>query len=169
MRTLCCLAVLAVCSPAPAQQPGTVVTPKNGKFSVRFPGKPTETTKSTKTDLGTLKVYIGTYSQADGATFAASFVELPADAAKPEARDTLFDGAIKGLRKDGNEVSRKEIEIGKDKEKGREVFIERGKQQMRYWVVVRESRLIQIGAIGTGDFIKGKEATAFLESLEFAK
>jgi hypothetical protein len=40
---------------------------------------------------------------------------------------------------------------------------------MRYRLALKNDRLIDVGVIGTADFVKSKDATAFLESLEFAK
>lgn len=154
-------ALLCFALPASAEE---TVSPKDGKFSVRFPSKPKENTQTVKTDAGRVKVYTATYAQPDGGTFVATFAELPGD-----TPDALLDGAIKSLSKDAKSVDRKDIEIGKDKEKGREVVIDKGKQQIRYRLVVRENRLIQVGVIGSADFIKGKGATAFLDSLDFTK
>jgi hypothetical protein len=150
-----------------ADPPGEVVQPKDGHFAVRFPGKPKEATQTTKTDIGTLKIYTATYALPDGSIYLASFTEFPADVVKADFRGTLFDGVVKGLKgKDGIVVGpEKEIEIGK--EKGREVLIDKGKVQSRYRMVVKDNRLIQIAALGTGEFVTGKEATAFLDSFEF--
>jgi len=165
---LACSVLLLLVIPASGQPES--VTVKEGRFSVRFPGRPKENTQSTKTDAGTVKLYTATYALPDGSIFISSSAEFPSDVVKAEFRDKLFDGVIKGLTgKDGTEVSRKDIEIGKDKEKGREVLIDKGKQQTRYRIVVKDGRLIQVGVVGAGDFIKSKDAAAFLDSLEFTK
>jgi hypothetical protein len=149
-----------------ADPPGELVQPKDGHFAVRFPGKPKEATQSVKTDLGTLKVNTATYALPDGSIFLASYTEYPAEAVKPEVRGTLFDALIKGLAgKDGKAFDQREIDIGK--EKGREVKIDKGKVQARYRMVVKDNRLIQLGALGAGEFATGKDATAFFDSLEF--
>lgn len=156
-------ALLCFVFPASGQQPE--YAPKDGKFSVRFPGKPKENTQTVKTDAGRVKVFTATYAQSNGNTFVATFAEISTD-----SRDALLDGAIKGLiGKDGKEVSRMDAEIGRGKEPGREVIIEKGKNQMRYRLAVKGDRLIEVGVIGTSDFVKSRDATAFLESLEFAK
>jgi hypothetical protein len=164
---LCLLPLTVVLAlPGEVDAPGGLVHPKNGGFSIRFPGKPKESTQSTSTPVGKLSIYTATFALPDGSVFLASFAEFPAEAVKPDVRGTLFDGVVKGLTaKNGKAVSEKEIEIGK--EKGREVLIDKGKQQMRFRLVVKDNRLIQFAAIGAGEFIKSREATAFLDSLEF--
>ena len=150
-----------------ADPPGVLVQPKDGGFTVRFPDKPKEATQTASTAIGKLNVYTATYALPDGSVYLASYTEFPANAVKPEVRKTLFDGVVKGLKgKDGNVVGEeKELDIGK--EKGREVVIDKGKVQSRYRMVVKDNRLIQLAAIGTGEFITGKDATAFLDSFEF--
>ena len=156
--------LLSTCLVQPAD---VLVQPKDGHFAIRFPGKPKENTQSVKTELGTLKVYTATYALPDGSIYLASFTEFPADAVKPDFRGTFFDGAVSGLKgKDGKVVSEMKIEIGKDKIEGREVLIDKGKQQTRYRMVVKENRLIQIGLVGIGEFATGKDATAFLDSFK---
>jgi hypothetical protein len=152
--------------PDPSDAPGQRVQPKNGGFTIRFPGKPKENTQSTSTPVGKLSIYTATFALPDGSVFLASFTQFPAEAVKPEVRGTLFDGVVKGLTgKNGKAVSVKEIEVGK--EKGREVLIDKGKQQMRFRLVVKDNRLIQLAAIGAGEFISSREAAAFLDSFEF--
>ena len=152
MRSFALLAILLLPNIGWAQKPEVVFQPKGGHFAIRFPGKPKENTQSLKTDLGTLKVYTATYALPDGNVYLVSFTEFPAEAVKPALRGTLYDGVVKGI---------------KGKEKGREVVVDKGKQQTRFRVVVKDDRLFQIALVGTGEFATGKEATAFLDSFEF--
>ena len=150
-----------------ADPPGELVQPRDGHFRIRFPGKPKENTQSAKTEIGTLKVYTATFALADGSVFLASFTEFPADKIKPETHATLLDGARDGLKgKDGTVVSDKSIEVGPDKVPAKEIKIDKGKQQTRFRLLVKDNRLIQHATVGTGDFVTGKEATAFLDSFE---
>ena len=111
-------------------------------------------------------MFTATYAFEDGGVLAASYTTFPDDAVKAAGRKALLDGAVKGLLgKNGKLLSEKEIDIGT--EKGREVLIDRGKQRLRYRLTVKDNRLIQVGVVGSRDFVEGKEATAFLESLHF--
>jgi hypothetical protein len=144
---------------------GEKYAPKDGHFTVRFPGKPKESKQSTKTETGTLDVVTATYAFADGNVYVASYTKFPAEVVKPEVRGTLFDGVVKGLKgKDGTVTSEKEIEIGS--EKGREVLIDKGKAIARYRILVKDDRLIQLGAVGMAPFATARDATVFFESLE---
>src|SRR6185437_7705706 len=165
--TLALPLLLAFAVPAWADSPpGQVVQPEDGQFSVRFPGRPKESKQKTKTDLGNLTVFTATYAFEDGGVLAASYTTFPDDAVKAAGRKTLLDGAAKGLLgKNGKLLGDKEIDIGMDK--GREVSIDRGKQRLRYRLTVKDNRLIQVGVVGSRDFVDGKEAAAFLESLRF--
>src|SRR5262249_44524083 len=111
---------------------------KDGRYSAHFPGKPKETTQATKSPLGDLKVHTATYATADGNVYMVSYTEFPAEAIKPELRDTLYDGVRNGLAKDGKQVSEKKVEVGKDKLPGREIVIDKGKVQMRFRVVAKD-------------------------------
>ena len=154
-----------------AQGPADVYSPKDGNFSVRFPGKPKESTQATKTDLGTLNVFTATYASSDGSTYMVSYTDFPAEAARPENRDALYDGMRDELKKDGKVLTAKDKEIGAKKLPGREIDIERekGKQRLRFRVVLHDNRLYQVAVIGTARFVEGKDATGFLESFEVTK
>jgi hypothetical protein len=143
---------------------------KEGKFSVRFPGKPKEATTTPKSPLGELKVHTATYATAEANVFMASFTDFPDGTGKPEMRDTLYEGVREGLKgKDGIGLTDKEIEVSKEKLPGRELEITQGKQKLRFRVVLRGDRLYQIAVIGTPAFVESKEATGFLDSFALTK
>lgn len=142
--------------------------PKDGRYSVRFPGRPKETTKAVTTPLGDQTVHLASYATGDGNVFLVSYTDYPAEAVKPENRATLYDGIRTGvIGKEGKVTADKEVTI--DGEKGREVVVDKGKQVTRVRVVVKGTRLFQLMAVGTGEFVTGKDATKFFESFEFKK
>jgi len=49
------------------------------------------------------------------------------------------------------------------------VLVDKSKQQTRFRVVVKDTRLYQMAAVGTGPFVTGDEVTAFFDSFEFTK
>ena len=65
----------------------------------------------------------------------------------------------------------KTIQFGADKWPGREFTVDKdkGKQRIKFRVVIRNNRVYQVVAIGTAEFANGKDATAFLESFELTK
>ena len=152
-------------------------SPKNGNFSIEFPGKPKETTQTTKVQNGDVKVSIATYVTADGNVYMVSYSDLPANATKPENLDTLFEGVREGAKgkdkdKEGTIESDESFEFA-DKYPGHKLEFRKdlasGKQYVTLWVIVRENRLFQIAVVGTQDFRKSKEATAFLDSFRLTK
>ncbi|HJZ56156.1 MAG TPA: hypothetical protein VKE74_14410 [Gemmataceae bacterium] len=163
----------ALCSAAThgAQAAGEVFRPKDGQFSVRFPGKPKENSQNADSALGQLKVYTATFATTEGNVYLVSYTDFPAGTVKPESHAALFDGVREGLKKDGKLVSETELAVGPDKLPGREIVIEKekGKQHVKFRVVIRGDRLFQVAVVGSGDFVKGKEATAFLDSFDVTK
>lgn len=166
MRTAVLLA-LALCPAAVADDGHKLAG--NG-FSAVFPGKPKEANQTAKTPVGDLKVYTATFATADGNVFLLSHTEFPAEAVKADNHPALFDGVREGLKgKDGKLVSEKPVEVGAGKLAGREVVVDKGKRQTRFRLAVKGNRLYQVAAVGTGEFVTGAEATAFLDSLDLGK
>lgn len=169
---LLAVALVAARGTSVAQQPtGEVYTSADGQFKARFPGKPKGTPQTTKSALGDLKVTVATYATADANVFLVSYTDFPVAATKPENRKTLFDGVRDGVKAKGELASEKDTEFGPDKLPAREVTVDRdkGKQRVKLRAILRENRLYQVAVIGTPDFVTGKDATAFLDSLELTK
>jgi hypothetical protein len=160
--------VVVVVSAATAQR-GETYAPKDGRFSIRFPGKPKESEQTAKSAIGELRVVTGTYANSDGNAFMVSYTDFPAGAAGPENSARLFDGVREGLKGKDGEVQEKEVKVGPDKLPGRDIEIQKDKKRMRFRVVLRDGRLYQVAVIGTASFVKGKDATAFIDSFELTK
>lgn len=162
-----CVALMAY-PPLWAQPPVEAHSPKDARYAIRFPGKPKDTSQTVKTDIGSLKVNVALYANADANAWWVSYTDYPADAIKADVRSKLIDAArdaLKGM--DGKVVTEKDVEFGPTKLPGREVVIDRGgKQQVRVRFLIRERRLYQVAVIGPGEFVTGKDATAFLDSFE---
>ena len=143
-------------------------TDEDGKFAVVFPGKPKSTAKTTNSAVGQLKVHVATYASSDGSTFMVSYTDFRPEATKPNNLDTLFEGIRDGVKgSDGKMVGEeKSIKFGPGKLPGREFTVDKGKQRIRYRVVVRDSRVYQIAAIGSQEFTSASETTEFFESFE---
>jgi hypothetical protein len=164
------LLVLLTVAAAEAQPEGVDVSPKGGRFKVRFPGKPEEKSQKAKTPLGELTVYTATFATAEGSVYVVSHVDYPGPAATAAEQETLLSGARDGLKgKDGKVVTDVPVANAPERAAGREVVIDRGKVQLRYRIFVREGRLFQVGTVGAGGFVTGKAATEFLDSFELVK
>lgn len=162
--------VLFTASVAPGQPAGEAFRPAGGQYSVRFPGKPKESSQSTTAAVGELKVHTATFATADGAVYLVSYTDFPAGAIKLETIPTLLNGARDGLAgKGGKVVSEKDIALGAGKTAGREVVVDKGKQQTRFRMLVKGNRFYEIAAVGAGEFVTGKGVTAFLDSFELVE
>jgi hypothetical protein len=171
IRPLLLTAMLVlVAAPVGAQSRGEAYAPADGRFSVRFPGKPKESTQTAKSAIGELKVVTATYAFSDGSAFMVSYTDFPDGAAKSENSGTLFDGVREGLKgKDGKLLDEQEVKVGADKHPGRDIEIEKDKKRMKFRVALRDGRLYQVAVIGTASFVKGKDAKSFIESFELTK
>jgi hypothetical protein len=159
--------VVLVSAPAVAQKK---YEPAGGRFTVRFPGQPRETTQAAKSQIGELKVVTATYAESNGNAYMISYTDFPEGAAKSEASGKLFDGVRDGLKgTDGKVIGESEITIGTDKHTGREIEIEKDRKRMKFRVVLRDARLYQVAVIGTASFVKGKDAKSFLDSFDLTK
>ena len=168
--TSAALLVLVTLAAAHAQPAGVEISPSGGRFKVRFPGKPEEKSQKARTPLGELTVYTATFATPEGGVYLVSHIDYPPNVTKPEDRDTLLAGARDGLvGKDGKLVSEAALVLGPDRVPGREVVIDKGRVQLRYRLFLKDSRLFQTGAVGTGGFVTGKDASDFLDSFELVK
>jgi hypothetical protein len=158
-------AFLVLFLPGPAA--GDDYSPRGGKFSVRFPGAPKESTRKARSAVGELKVFAATFAADENRVYVVSYTDFPAGTATPETRRALLDGARDGLKgKEGVVRSETDVEA---KYPGRDVELEKGEQRVRARLVLRGDRLYQVAVVGTPAFTSGKEASAFLESFDLTK
>jgi hypothetical protein len=160
--------LLVVLAGAVAAQPGAYPSAE-GRYTVRFPGPPRVTEKTTKTALGELKVTVAVFANSDGSTFLVSFTDFPESATKPANHATLFDGIRDGVKGSGGKLiaEEKKLTFGPNKLPFREFVVEKDrKQRVKGRVILRDNRVYQLAVIGSPEFISGKEAAGFLESFE---
>ena len=120
-----------------------------------------------KTDIGDLKVVTASFANADGSTWWVTYTDYPATAIAADVRGSLLGSTRDGLKgANGKLVSEKEITAPPAKLAGREVVLDRGKEQVRCRLLVSDRRLFQVAVMGNGEFVGGKAATAFLDSFE---
>lgn len=151
------------------QTSGEEFSPKGGKFTIRFPGKPKETTQNPKSPIGDVKVTTYTYATNEGNVYMVSYSDLPQPATKKENLKTLFEGVINGAKgKDGTLIKDVEFMIEDEIPYGHKLDLKKGDQAVKLWVVVREDRLFQIAAVGSSRFVE-KDGKPFLESFQLSK
>jgi hypothetical protein len=149
-----------------SQKLGEEYSPKGGNFTVRFPGKPRESTQKSKSTIGEVDVFAATYATSDGNVYMVSYSDLPEKATRKENLDSLFEGVREGAKGDGKVRVCDKIEFGPMKLPGRELKLEKDKQWVRMYAIVRDNRLYQIAAVGSQSFAEGKEANSFIESFQ---
>jgi hypothetical protein len=144
--------------------------PKGGGYTICYPGKPRESTQTAKTMIGDVKITTATYATSDGNVYMVSYNDFPEGATKPENRNSLYDGVREGIKgRDGKLIGEEVLAFGADKLPGREYVIDKGKQRMKFRVVLRDNRMYQVAVIGTNNFVAGKEAKSFLDSFALTK
>ncbi len=140
--------------------------PKDGRFSVAFPDKPTEKTNKIATAGGEVAVYIFTVDQKDKALIV-TYSDYPAGSVDADAEKVLtgvIDGNAKSLK--GKVTANEKLTVGKKNHPGREVRIEFGekKQVYRARVYLVGARLYQVVALGSEEFAKSKAVDDYLKS-----
>ena len=169
MRAAFGVVLIAFAGPVVAQPNEYAST--EGKYTVKFPDAPKVTSQTAKSAVGDLKVNIATFANSDGNAFMVSYTDFPAVATKEENHGTLFEGIRNGAKgTDGKLVGEeKELKFGPDKLPGREFTIEKGKQRIRFRVILNGGRVYQVAAIGTEAFVTGNSGTTFLDSFQITK
>jgi hypothetical protein len=144
--------------------------PDGGQFEVKFPGPPKPSTTDAKSKLGKLKVFTATFANSDSNVFMVSYTDFPEGTAKGSNAEVILEGARTGLKgKDGEILDSSPRGFGAAKIDGHEILVRKDRQRVRMWILLRGDRLFQVGVIGTPEFVKSKEADAFLKSFDLTK
>lgn len=141
---------------------------KPGGFSVAFPGKPKQDTTEMKTAAGKSTLHINAVEKDENA-FMVMWNDFPV-VVEEENLGKVLDGAVDGVSKKGEIVSKKNTKFGPDKIPAREVVMDT-KEGLRFriLIVMRESRLYQVMVAGKDEFADTDKAKDFVKSFEFTK
>jgi hypothetical protein len=144
---------------------------KDGRFSVLMPGKPQEQTQNVKTPDGKLALHLLVSAVALDRVVYVSYSDYPAKSVESK-QEAFLDGTVKGNVNSlkGKLVTEKKIAVGKGKRPGRDVLIDLPdkKQMYRSRIVLSGNRLFQVVALGSEEFVKGKEVGEYLDSFKVA-
>jgi len=170
MRTVFFFLAAACFAPVVLARPAAeVYTSKEGGYTAKFPGTPKEETRTQPGPAGEVKLYLAVYATSKGTAFLTAYQEHKA-AATAEEQKAILDAVVRGATpKDGKLVESKDVEFGPDKLPAKTYHVERPKVSVRGVVVYRGGRVYQAIVSGPKDFVGGKEAAAFLESLTLTK
>jgi hypothetical protein len=163
------LLTLAIPS-AGAQLEWKEFAPKDGSFTVLFPGTPTEHKKTIMPPGGAVEVLLFEVAVSDGGKFVVGYSEFPAASIKPGTEDKRLDnardGAVASIK--GTLVRQKNLLLGKYP--GRELLIKMdGKTMVVMRLYAVKNRLYQLGAIGSEGVVTSRDAEKFLTSFQLAR
>lgn len=171
MRRVLVVAAVAFFLPvALARSDGETYTPAVGGYTVKFPGKPQETTRKVKAGRVELEVRVASYATAKGEAYLTSVTPTAVPPGNPQE---YLGGVVKGLADafEGKLTENKEHDLGEERHPGRWFTVEkdRGRTLLRGFVVVHDERIYQVTVSGPKAFVDGKEARAFLDSFKLTK
>jgi len=149
-------------------------TSKDGRYSVKIPGKTRQDTKKLAIGATGLAIPVVT-DRVDGPNstiLAVTYADYP-DTFRDVDPKTILNGVRDGLKgTDGKVALDEKVTLGKDEDKveGREFRIEAGtKTAVRVRVFLVDTRLYQVMVTGTKETVNSKAATEFLDSFKLLK
>jgi hypothetical protein len=165
MRRAVILFLLIASAAAHADSIWKVFPGKDGRWSVWFPGLPTEEKVSTPTQVGTLEATIWMVSLAANVAYAVSETEYPKDIPKKEIEARL-DGARDGMV---NKVKGKLVSEGKitltGGYPGREAVVRIGDATLLVRIYLVNRRMYQLMVLAG----EGAEPATFFDSFKVLK
>jgi len=162
------LAVLA-CAAGLSAQDEKKYTSKEGKFVAKFPTQPGTIVSTAKVKAAGQEVALCT-SDKGALAFTVGYADLTAEALKDSPAPKVLEKSEQGLtaQTKAKVLTAKPTvyKTGAKEYPAREVVCERDGLQMRFLLVLAETRLYQVFVIGAKDAIVSKEADAFFASFE---
>jgi hypothetical protein len=169
MRTVLAITVFAVCALTAGAQEPAVYESKEGKFVAKFPTQPGTIVSTAKVKAAGQEVALCT-SDKGALAFTVGYADLTAEALKDSPAPKVLEKSEQGL------TAQTKVKVltakptvyktGGKEYPAREVVCERDGLQMRFLLVLAETRLYQVFVIGAKDAIASKEADAFFASFE---
>jgi hypothetical protein len=143
-------------------------SPKGGKFTVKMPAKPKDTSQEIDSAVGKLKVNMYMYEEGNAGVYMVAYTDYPEDSVTEEnVKDVLAgaeSGGIKGVK--GKLIKSKAIKLGKYP--GREVTytVPAIKGTAKSRIFVAGDRLYQVVALGNEEFMGSEEIDFFFGSFK---
>jgi hypothetical protein len=150
---------------------GDVVSNRDGRFAVDFPGKVIESVQTVDTSAGPASAHIYQHTAGGKATYTALYSDYPPGAIGGSAAEAIYEGAINGALGKAGGTLRSSSKIETSGVAGREaVFDAPDKKEsvrVRYFLV--GDRLYQVAYDGPQGSEAGKDATTFLDSFKILR
>lgn len=150
---------------------GDVVSDRDGRFSVDFPGKASESIETVPTKAGTAKVHVFSVKGAGRTTYTALYSDYPAGSIGRSPADAIYEGAINGAVSQAGGTVESKTKITNSGIAGREAIFDSPDKaeamRVRYFLV--GDRLYQVAYHGPRGSEDGKNATEFLDSFKIVR
>ncbi|MBX9627371.1 MAG: hypothetical protein K2X82_26445 [Gemmataceae bacterium] len=146
--------------------------PKGGRFTIRLPGAPKETSREYDSPAGKVRMNSFVVQAGPNGVYGVAYGDYPEGTIDPEQIGKHLDGAQEGAvaATKGKLVESKDIKLA-DQHPGREITCElpaeKWMTRTRIYFVGR--RLYQVHALGMKEFIKGEEVGKVLDSFKLAE
>ena len=146
-------------------------TASDGSYTVKFPGKPTESAQTVQTQVGPIKVQMVIYEGDQGKrAYATSSTQYKIDPRNYSVEKGL-NGARDGIAKNMNATISKETKINYKGAPGRQLFLtlKQGTGKVRIFIVNagKGPIIYQAFVVNTTGKVDNAETNAFLDSLTF--
>jgi len=150
---------------------GDVVSDSDGRFTINFPAKASESTQTVDTKAGKAQVHV---YRAEGdnkaITYTALYSDYPSGSIARSPADAIYDGAIKGAVGQGGGKVVSNAKVSNGTVAGREAVFSSPDQaetmRVRYFLV--GDRLYQVAYHGPKGSETSKTATTFLDSFKIS-
>jgi len=163
---------LASVAQTPIQGEWKSFSPKDGGFTVLFPGTPTEHKKSISTPGGPLEVlYYELELPGEDGKFLVGYSEVAASSIKAGTEDKRLDNARDGaLSSTKGKLKREKSLLLDNTYPGRELVIEiEGKATVLLRLYAVKNRLYQVVVAGSVERVTSQDAAKFLSSFKLTR
>ena len=143
----------------------------DGSYTIKFPGKPTESTQTVQTKVGPIKAVIVGYEANQGKRgYAVSSTQYKVDPRQYNVQKGL-DGARDGMAKNLNATVSNETKINYKGAAGKQFYLtlKQGKGKVRVYIVngAKGPTIYQAFVMDTTGKVDDAEVNSFLDSLTF--
>jgi hypothetical protein len=150
---------------------GDVVSNRDGRFSIDFPGKVIESTQTVDTSAGPATAHIYQHTAGGKATYTALYSDYPPGSIAGSSVEAIYEGAINGALGKAGGTLRSSTTIEVSGVVGREAVFDapstKESVRVRYFLV--GDRLYQVAYDGPQGSETGKDATMFLDSFKILR
>ena len=170
---LAIIASLSFTAALRAEDKWETFTSKAGKYSILLPAKPTEAEQKFDSNGVELTMHTAIVAPNNDLVYLVAYNEYPEAAIAGADKEALLDGVREGDVKTfgGKLASEKKITLGKEKNPGREILLEKPDESRVYRsrAYFAGNRLYQIVIIAAKDVATNKETDKYFDSFKLGE